>query len=57
MTNIFPSTKIVYVLRRDGVEVLRATEQECWAYLHRTHPYSGSHALRYEGYTLTVEGC
>lgn len=41
-----------YVLERDGKEVARGTEQEVWKYLHRSHGYSVSHALRHEGYSI-----
>ncbi len=39
-------------LTRDGREIMIGTEQECWVYLHWTHCFSVSHALRYEGYEL-----
>ncbi len=42
-----------YILRRDGKVILRAAQSACVAYLHRAHSYSASHALNYEGYTLT----
>ena len=41
-----------YVLKRDGSEVMRGTEQELWSHLHRIHGYSVEHALRYEGYSI-----
>lgn len=44
-----------YVLSRDGKEVLRGTEQECWEYLHRTHGFSVDHALTHEGYAMEPE--
>lgn len=46
-----------YILRRDGQEVIRGSEQEIWQYIHRNHSYSINHALRYEGYSIApVEG-
>lgn len=44
-----------YVLSRDGKEILRGTEQECWEYLHRTHGFSVDHALTHEGYAMEPE--
>lgn len=44
-----------YVLRLDGAEVLRGTEHDCWAYLHRSHCYSVFHALKFEGYSIEPE--
>lgn len=41
-----------YVLRRDGQEVMRGTEDEVWQWLHRNHSYSVDHALRHEGYSI-----
>jgi hypothetical protein len=41
------------VLRRDGKEVMRGTEHELVKYIHNHHSYSVSHALKYEGYTMT----
>lgn len=41
-----------YILKRDGREVMRGTEQEIWQWIHRNHSYSIDHALRYEGYSI-----
>lgn len=42
----------VYSLRRDGVELLRGTERECWAHIHGTFASSVHHALRFEGFEM-----
>jgi hypothetical protein len=42
-----------YIIKRDGQEIKRvSSELEVVVYFHRTHSYSMSHALRYEGYTV-----
>jgi hypothetical protein len=42
-----------YIIKRDGQEIKRvSSELEVVVYFHRTHSYSMSHALRYEGYTI-----
>lgn len=43
-----------YTLTRDGVKVFTGTEEEIMAYVHKTHPYSVYHALKYEGYQVEV---
>jgi hypothetical protein len=42
-----------YILFLDDKEVLRSSEAAIWKYLHKTHGYSVSHALTYEGYKIT----
>lgn len=49
------STNGRYVLSRDGKELLRGTEAEVWAHMHRILPYSISHALEFEGYGIEPE--
>jgi hypothetical protein len=45
-----------YIIKRDGLEIKRVkSELEVIVYFHRTHPYSMSHALAYEGYTVESE--
>lgn len=41
-----------FILMRDGVEVMRGSEEKIMAYIHRSHPYSVYHALTYEGYQV-----
>jgi hypothetical protein len=42
-----------YTIKRDGVEVKRVeSELAVVVYFHKTHSYSMSHALKYEGYTV-----
>jgi hypothetical protein len=44
---------MTYTIKRDGIEVKRVeSELEVVVYFHRSHPYSMSHALKYEGYTV-----
>lgn len=46
-----------YLIKRDGLEVARLeSELAVVVYFHKTHPYSMSHALRYEGYSIEKEG-
>lgn len=41
------------IILRDGVEVNRVkTDAELLAWFHKTHSFSMSHALQYEGYSL-----
>jgi hypothetical protein len=47
-----PSTSGPWTLYRDGVEILRGTERECWQYIHSHHSFSVEHACKYEGYTI-----
>lgn len=42
----------VYVLRRDGVEILRGSEYDCWHWIHSNQPYSVDWATRWEGFTI-----
>jgi hypothetical protein len=45
-----------YIIKRDGLEVKRVkSELEVVVYFHRSHSYSMSHALAYEGYTIESE--
>lgn len=44
-----------YVLKRNGTTVHMGSEQDVWSYLHKWCPYSVSHALRYEGYSIEPE--
>jgi hypothetical protein len=45
-----------YTIKRDGVEIKRVdSELAVVVYFHKTHSYSMSHALRYEGYTIEKE--
>ncbi len=48
----YPPGAALYQLLRDGVPMHCGTEQECWAYIHRQHGFSVSHALKYEGYVM-----
>lgn len=41
-----------FVLTLDGSEVMRGTENEIFAWLHRHHSYSVDWALKYEGYAI-----
>ena len=44
---------MTYLIKRDGLEVARLdSELAVMEYFHRSHPYSMSHALKYEGYTV-----
>jgi hypothetical protein len=44
---------MTYTIKRDGVEIKRVeSELEVMVYFHSSHPYSMSHALKYEGYTV-----
>jgi hypothetical protein len=45
----------MWILKRDGKEVVRGTELECMQYIHQNHCYSVDHAIKYEGYTLEEE--
>jgi hypothetical protein len=45
-----------YIIKRDGLEIKRVSnELEVIVYFHRSHSYSMSHALAYEGYTVESE--
>jgi len=45
-----------YTIKRDGLEVKRVdSELAVVVYFHKTHSYSMSHALKYEGYTIEKE--
>jgi hypothetical protein len=46
------SSSGMYLLKRDGRDVLLGTEQDIWQYIHQHHAYSVEHALRYEGYSI-----
>ena len=46
----------MWLLTRDGKRVMEGSYTECVQYLHRTHPYSASHALTHEGYKLEMRG-
>lgn len=46
-----------YIIKRDGVEVKKVdSELAVVVYFHRSHSYSMSHALKYEGYTVEKVG-
>jgi hypothetical protein len=42
----------MWTLLRDGKEVFKGKEIECFRYIHTRHCYSLSHAIHYEGYIL-----
>jgi hypothetical protein len=45
-----------YTIKRDGLEIARLdSELAVVVYFHKTHSYSMSHALKYEGYTIEKE--
>lgn len=44
-----------HILLRDGKEEMRGTIDEIYRHVHRTHCYSVSHALEYEGYSIVPE--
>jgi hypothetical protein len=55
-TKLYPydtSPTGTYLLSRDGEEVFRGSELGCFQFIHKTHSYSMSHALLYEGYSMT----
>lgn len=41
-----------YRLLRDGSELLRGSEQDCWKYIHDNYPFSVQHALKYGGFQM-----
>lgn len=41
-----------YALKHDGKLIMRGTMDEIWRHIHRTHGFSVSHALTYEGYSI-----
>ncbi len=41
-----------YLLKRDGVLVMQGTQEMVWRWLHTNEPFSVSHALKYEGYSI-----
>lgn len=46
-----------YLIKRDGLEVVRLnSELAVVVYFHKTHSYSMSHALKYEGYSIERAG-
>lgn len=46
-----------YIIKRDGLEIKRVdSELAVVVYFHRSHSYSMSHALKYEGYTVEKAG-
>jgi hypothetical protein len=48
---------VIYLIKRDGVEIKRVeSEIAVVVYFHRSHPYSMSHALKYEGYSIEEAG-
>lgn len=46
----------MYILRRDGREVIRGSAYDIYTYIHKTHSYSTSNACQYEGYTVEKDG-
>lgn len=42
----------MYILFRDGKELMRGTEFQVWKYLHNACPASIHHALKWEGYSI-----
>ena len=44
-----------YILSRDGNEILRGSEWECWRWIHSTTTMSVDEALRHHGYTIVPE--
>jgi hypothetical protein len=48
---------MIYIIKRDGIEIKRVEgDLAVMDYFHRSHSYSISHALKYEGYTIESEG-
>ena len=46
-----------YIVKREGLEVARLeNELAVVVYFHKTHSYSMSHALNYEGYSIEEAG-
>lgn len=45
----------IFILKRDGIEVARGEAFSLFDYIHRTHSFSWSHALRFEGYSVERE--
>ncbi len=43
-----------HVLKRDGAEVARGTEQQVWKHLHDNTSCSVDWALKHEGYSIEV---
>lgn len=48
-----PATSGPWILKRDGVEIITGTEQDCWTWLHSHCSCSVDWALKYEGYSIT----
>lgn len=42
----------VYVLTRDGAEIMRGTEIAIWGWIHNNTSFSVFHATRHEGYSI-----
>ncbi len=42
----------IYILFRDGKEIMSGNEFEVLKYIHRNHSYSFDHAIKYEGYSM-----
>lgn len=43
----------IYILARDGKEIMRGTYFACMDYIHGMHSFSMQWALRWEGYSIT----
>ena len=41
------------ILSRDGKQVFSGSSLECIRYIHENHCYSFTHALKWEGYSLS----
>lgn len=48
MNDSFP----IFTLKRDGKEILKGSEITILDYIHMSHSFSLSHALKYEGYSV-----
>ena len=46
----------MFILKRDGKEIMRGTELECWDYILKNTHASVSWAIKYEGYSIETDG-